>query len=155
MSIISFLVILCFGFFHIKVWLYLKKPTNGNTVILLHVYLPSIASYHVNKMQRMKKKIMLCLLSNFWDIRLLYFIELNHCSKFLKIILDSPPLIDWKPMRVRQTDRQTLKVSEGILKYPTTKDSFILHRRLSRDHRTIMVARSSPDFRLLLFVITM
>jgi len=56
MFTISFLVILCFEFFHIKVWPYLKKPTNGNTVILLQMYLPSIVSYHVNKIQRMKKK---------------------------------------------------------------------------------------------------
>jgi hypothetical protein len=30
------------------------------------------------------KNIMLCLYSNFWDIRHLYFIELNHCSKLKK-----------------------------------------------------------------------
>jgi len=48
-------------------------------------------------------------------------------------------------VRVRQTDKRTLKVSEGILKYPTTKGSFILHRRLSHDHGREIVARFLPS----------
>jgi len=48
-------------------------------------------------------------------------------------------------MRVRQTDKRTLKVSEGILKYPTTQVSCILHRRLLHDHGREIVAPFLPS----------